>query len=104
MPEPTVTYVLSVVTDERLLALRGEAAVLAGDEVVWSGKVAARDLDGHVSWAVVELARQAKEALDAASATKPDEAPSSPARPARARRERQGNVSNARGVSRSRRL
>lgn len=102
MPDPTITYVLSVVTDERLLALRGEAAVLVNDDVVWNGKVGARDLEGHVSWAVVELARQAKEALDAASATKPDEAPppSQPRRPARKRA--QGNVTMDRGVSRSR--
>jgi hypothetical protein len=102
MPEPIVTYVLSVVADERLQALRGEAAVMTGDDVVWSGKVSRAEIDGHVSWAVVELARQAKEALDAATATKPDAAPppTQPRRPARKRA--QGNVTMERGVSRSR--
>jgi hypothetical protein len=102
MADPIVTYVLSVVADERLQALRGEAAVMVGDDVAWSGKVARADIDGHVSWAVVELARQAKEALDAASATKPDAAPPSPPKRRPARQRAPQNVTTDRGVSRSR--
>jgi hypothetical protein len=102
MSEPVITYVLSVVADERLQALRGEAAVMANDAVVWSGKVGRKDVDGHVSWAVVELAQQAKAALDAASASKPDAAPPPPQPRRPARKQAQGKGTIERGVSRSR--
>lgn len=104
MSEPLVTYVLSVACDEQLQALKGEAAVVVNDEVVFTQKVPRADIDGHASWAIVELARQAKEALDAAQATTDDAPPTQPSRPPRRRQGQAVKPTRSSGVSRSRRL
>jgi hypothetical protein len=102
MTEPLVTYVLSVACDERLQALKGEAAVVVNDEVVFSQKVARADIDGHASWAVVELARQAKEALDAAQSTKTEPPSTQPQREPKRRKGQTVKPTRSSGVSRSR--
>lgn len=103
MTEPVVRYVLSLQCDERLMALRGEVAVLAGDSTVWQGRLPPADLEGHISWAVMELARAGKDALDIIAATRPDESPppTQPKRPTR--RKPQPKDTGTRGVSISRR-
>lgn len=104
MPEqmPTVRFVLSLVSDERGEALKGEAAVVVADETVHQQSVPTQDLEGHISHAVMVLRDRAREALDALSATKPAEKPP-PTQPKQPRRRKgQPKASAARGVSISR--
>ena len=102
--DPVVRFVLCLVSDENAQALRGEAAVVVGDETVWQQQLAPADLEGHVSFAVGELHRSALQALEVASASKPDADPPPQRRPKRRTGQPQPKPTANRGVSRSRRL
>lgn len=101
-PDRLVSYVVSIVCDEQHQAQKGEVAVMVGDSAVWTGRMGAEELGGHISAAALLLAQRAKEALDANEATKDEPPPSEPRRAGRRRQEPQENATRSSGVSRSR--
>lgn len=104
MPDdPIISFGITILTDERGSALRGEAVITQNGVAIHHERLDADSKGTHIAGACCDLLSACKAALDALSATKPDEDPPPTQPKSRPRRQAKSNTSTSPGVSMSRR-